>query len=329
MGTLDDILKSYEAMAASQAQSRPLIDASDFDDTSRYFRAVAKRPGAVYLGALVSWLSAHGGLSEANLLQADDGASRLPSTFAQMTVGEQLWRHHVSDDFLPFVEAYVDTMLYANDYQDLVVGENGLVDMGGVDESTASFEKLWARITDRFEKFRSGNTEWNSEKPAEQVDLEPEERALPGWEAAFLQSIKLDGLPHRLREFRVGKFFSLVDHVHGMNDPAIIRTLLLSFVPDADPSLQESVLRALYSMPFETVLQAIIEDAPRLHDAGWLSEVLGLWANDYTDEQEDYFRLVYPTIPGASREAMRAAASVEGYTRAPWAAKLRNIGGYE
>lgn len=325
MSTLDDILKSYEAMAASHEQSLPLIDASDFNDSTYYLSPVTEEPGLVYLGAMAAWLSLQRGWNEEQLLQSGTRTFSVPSVYARKRVGEQLWPHHIADAFLPFVEAYVRSMLYANDYQELVVGENGLVDMGQVDETKVSFQKLWARMTDRLEKFNRGSAEWNEETPRPEVELEPVEQSMPGWKAAFLQSIDLAGVPHERRQSRIGKFFALVDHVHGADDPAIIRALLSSFVRDADPSLQEAVLRALYSMPFERVLQEVIEDAPRLRGAGWLPEVLGLWANDYSDEQERYVRLVYPTFAATSRDAVREAANMPDYFRMPWAAKLRDI----
>jgi len=328
MDSPDDILNSYQAMADSAAKARPLIDANDFNDPAMHGHPVSNQPGMNYLGCCALWLSMRGGLRETELLQPPFPLPATPDLFARTVIGPQLWARHIREDLSAFVDAYVrETSLYGNDYQDLVVGLNNLVDMTQVDDVVVTFVPLWTRMMERFALFIQGDAKWTARSPRPVVELATAERTSPGWEHAFLQAIEMDNLPHRQREFAISRFFALVDLAHGSHSPAVARTLLTSFRPGADASLQEAVLRALYSMPFETVWHAIVEDAQRISEAGWLADVMSLWANDYTDEQQELLCNEYAKLPETTRILMHAAASHEGHSGDPWAVKLRELDG--
>lgn len=326
MTSLDDILKSFQAMAHAEAQSHPLLDADDYNDASIFGRQVGDSPGLIYLGCLVRWLDMQDGLNDAALLSAPGSRPSSLQALARDVIGRQLQPAQIKPHLLPFVEAYVrDALLYAEDYQDIIVGGNDLVDMAQVDETMVSFAPLWARMSERLALFCQGSPEWMAREARPDVELSESERSFDGWKAAFLQSLRRDELPHRQREFAISKFFALVDHTIDSEQPEVARTLLTSFQPGADASLQEAVLRALYSMRFAMVWKAVADDAERLEQAGWLPEVLGLWANDYSEAQEDQIRAVLAGLSLVSRRAIQRAAEQEDYARAPWAMKLRGL----
>ena len=156
--------------------------------------------------------------------------------------------------------------------------------------------------------------------------LTADEQTLDGWKRAFLETLQRDGLPETYRCEQLARFWALVDHTHNTEDRSIPPILLKSFNASADMGVQESVLRALSTMPFENVWDALMSDAQRLHLEGdWLGVVLGLWANDFEDDQIDYIRSLLHTYNQSQLEALRAAAKQGADDRSMWAIKLLNL----
>ena len=329
MISLDELLQSFSAMTQNELGQLPLIDADDYNEPKIYGHPVGDLPGLIYLGGFGLWLHNVNGLSPVYLSRTNEFVSPLsiqPSLFAKNVLQEKLFLDAIQPNLQEFCEAYIrNTCLYGSDYQEYVVGELNLVDMSQVPDSADIFNVLWQRISYRLDAFIKNDAHWAAHKPRPVVTLTASEKEIEGWKSSFAKVLLMDTLPHREREQALAKFWALVDHVHGTNNTEIPYILIKSFTKDSDSSLQEAVTRALYSMPFENVWDAIVSDTLRLEEEGQLASVLELWANDFSENQIEYLKMHFYAAPVNVQNAIFATAQKPENIRNPWAYKLLRL----
>lgn len=329
MTSLDDLLKSFGEIVQSEFADQALIDSEDFNRPEVFGRSVGDRPGLVYLGCFGLWLLRNQALNPdefpgANSQRADQ--IRSPVGFAQDVLRGKLLPAMIQPGLREFCDAYIRKYnLFADDYQEIVVGGLGLVDMSEVPDSPESLEPVWRKISERLAGFRAGNPHWSARAPRPVVPLTAEEMSPEGWKRAFFSSLQLDSLPHRERQKAISRFWGLVDFVHGSADPSVPGVLLSAITKDFDASLQEAVLRSLFTLPFENVWPAIIADAERLAVEGGLRAVLSLWGNDFSESQMQYLREHFDDAPVAIRNRIVREAQDAERSREPWAIKLQQM----
>jgi len=329
MNSLDELLQSFNSLVKNEIDKLPLINSDDYNDSNIYNRQVGELPGLIYLGCFGLWLNKIKGLSPLYLPRINELSnfnSIKPSVFAKEVMQGVLFFDAINPEFQAFCEAYIkNTYLYGYDYQDYVVGELNLVDMSQVPDSVDVFSLLWCKISSRFAAYNNNDAKWVDRLPRTIISLTENEKNIDGWKASFAKVLLMDKLPHREREQAVAKFWTLVDHVHGATNIEIPKILVGSFTETSDSSLQEAVTRALYSMPFENVWGAIVDDALRLEKEGQLSSLLELWANDLTDDQLEYLQVHFFNAPEEAQNAIIRTAQNTDNSRNPWAYMLQDL----
>jgi len=332
MESIQDILNSFQELANSELDQLPLIDAEDFDRDDIFSQKKGKLPGLIYLGCFALWLYRHEGLNIEKTREIKDISSKdiaYPAVFSEKTLEGKLFASMLRITYQDFAKDYITHKgLFAEDYQNLVVGELGLADMSEVPDDSKNFDKIWERISWRFNNYQLKNANWDEREPRPEIQLTAEERTIQGWKSSFIHTchqLRESTLPHKEREIAVSHFWQLVDFVQGNSERELPVILLRSFTKNADSSLQEAVLRTLYSMPFENVWTAILADAERLENEGWLGGVLSLWGNTYSDEQLEYIEEKYDDISIKTRHLLQKEATKADYAQEPWAVKLQQI----
>jgi hypothetical protein len=325
---LDELLASLQSAAADDTAQLPLIDAQNFVDAAPAAGALSRSASHTYVGCIGRWLCAKNAL----LCQHTIGMSienRLlsPADFSQQVLRGKLSATDVVDEFRGFAIKYVrDLGVYGRDYEDTLVAPVMKRSMFEVESTEATYEAIAPVIESRYLRFVEGDANWALvETGYRAVELTENEKNTDDWVTAFRRTFERDTLPEKQRREELNRFWALVDYAPNVADNQVVNLLLTTFSRSSDSSVQQSVLNALATMPFEMVMPEVLTLASWLADTGWLPEILGCWQGDFTDQQINLLNEMLDSTSAEARNLVNRAARLPDYHRARWALAIQRL----